>query len=558
MKSIQAKIISLIMMAVILCSVVIGGIGIWHIKNVSQVNSAQIMNLRCREEGKRIEHILHSIEQSVKIIAHNTVQTQKMEKVLGDNSLRVMFIEKLRPILLATANSTDGAVAVYVHFNPEVAPSDSGLFYSKTKFNDNFLVQKVTDLAAVAQGDKESASWYYEAVEAGKPVWLEPYDNGKVEGEVISYVVPIYQGDLLVGIAGMDVLFSDITREIADINVYEGSVACLINEQGKILYHPQEKPQFQVENEDEWYQFVKNTVNDAEGKYAFEYFSHGEKHKLTYYEIENNMRLLLTAPTAEIDKENNAMIRAVVASVFLITGVCIFVSYKMGQGIIRPLKELTVASQEIAEGNLKITLPTGSQDEVGVLAVSLQQMVDRLSVYMDRISDLAYTDPLTGVKSKSAYSEEVRKIEHGIWEGISQFGLIIFDLNGLKGMNDTYGHDAGDTYIKCACRLICTTYKHSPVFRIGGDEFAAILMGQDLLNSHKLMKRFYERMDIVNRDAKNAYETVSVAAGMAVFKEGVDMDFQSVFKRADENMYKNKKSMKAGKGPILEVEKLEI
>ena len=57
MKSIQTKIVALIMMVVILCSGVIGGIGIWHLKTVSEQNSAQIMNLGCREEGKKIEHI---------------------------------------------------------------------------------------------------------------------------------------------------------------------------------------------------------------------------------------------------------------------------------------------------------------------------------------------------------------------------------------------------------------------------------------------------------------------------------------------------------------------
>lgn len=558
MKSIQTKIISLIMMAVVLCSGVIGGIGIWHIKNVSEQNSAQIMNLGCREEGKKIEHIFHSIEQSVRIIEKNAVLRQNMEVVLQSEVLRKNLLERLEPILLASANNTEGAVAVYVHFNPEIAPSDAGLFFSKSLVNESFHLQQVTDLAKITPEEKETVDWYYRAVEAAEPVWLEPYDNGKIEEEIISYVVPIYQGKLLVGIAGMDILFSDITEAIENIKVYENGVACLLNEKDEILYHPNGEPNYAIQNVGVWEAFRENTAHDTEGKYAFEYYSNGKKHKLTYYEMENEMGLILTAPTAEIDKENNALIRAVVASVLLITGICILVSYFLGQSIIRPLKELTVASQEIAEGNLKITLPIGSQDEVGVLAASLQQMVDRLSVYMDRISDLAYTDPLTGVKSKSAYSEEIRKLEHGIAEGISQFGLIIFDLNGLKSMNDTYGHDAGDTYIKNACRLICTTYKHSPVFRIGGDEFAAILVGQDLLNSEKLMRRFYDRMAVVNRDAENAYETVSVAAGMAVFKEAVDSDFQSVFKRADENMYRNKKSIKAGKGPIFEVEKLEI
>lgn len=558
MKSIQTKIIGLIMMVVVLCSGVIGGIGIWHIKNVSEQNAAQIMNLHCREEGKRIEQLFHSVEQSVKIIAQNSVTYQNMETILESDILRETLLERLKPILLASANSTAGAVAVYVHFNPEIAPSDLGLFYSKAYPNESFRIQKVTDLAEITPEKKSTADWYYKPVESGEPVWLEPYYNGKISKKVISYVVPIYQDKLLVGVAGMDILFSDITDPIGEVKVYDSGVACLLSEENEILYHPIGEPEYKVQSINAWDNFVKNSVQDGQGKHAFEYYSNGEKHKLTYYKMENGMGLLLTAPTSEIDKENNDLMRAIIASVFLIIGICILVSYVLGQSIIRPLKELTVASQEIAEGNLKITLPTASQDEVGLLAVSLQQMIDRLSVYMDRISDLAYTDPLTGVKSKSAYSEEIRKIERGIEEGISQFGLIIFDMNGLKIMNDTYGHDAGDTYIKRACRLICTVYKHSPVFRIGGDEFAAILMGQDLLNSSHLMHRFYDRMDEVNKEAENPYETVSVAAGMAVFKEGVDIDFQSVFKRADENMYKNKKSMKSGAGPILETETFEV
>ena len=135
------------MMVVILCSSVVGGISIWHLKTVSDQNSAQIMNLSCREEGKKLEHIFYSVEQSVKIIAHNATKNNRMDKIIQDDYLRVMYMEEMRPILLAAAKSTEGAVAVYYHLNPEIAPSDAGLFYSKTLFSQNFLVQKVTDLA---------------------------------------------------------------------------------------------------------------------------------------------------------------------------------------------------------------------------------------------------------------------------------------------------------------------------------------------------------------------------------------------------------------------------
>lgn len=554
MKSIQTKIIVLIMAVVILCSTVVGGIGVFHLKNVSNQNSAQIMNLSCREEGKRIEHILHSIEQSVKIIAHNSVVEQNMEVVLKSDTLRNILIEKLRPILLAAGKSTEGAVAVYVHFNPEIAPSDSGIFLSKVFIKESFHEEKVTDFAKV---NMQEMYWYLKPVEAKGPVWLDPYYNRKIEQEVISYVVPIYQKNILVGVAGMDVMLSDITKYIDEMKVFENKEAYLVNNENQIIYPSDGEKQLAVADETRWQSYVEKYAKSSETKPVLEYRKNGDSYKLAMYQLDNNMRLVLTVPTAEIDAENNKLLSEVVGTAIVISVVGIAIAIAISQGIIRPLKELTKASEKIAQGNLKIKLPTDSKDEVGILADSLQQTVDCLRVYMDRMSDLAYTDPLTGVKSKTAYTGEIRKIEQNIQNGFTQFGLTFFDMNGLKEMNDTYGHDTGDSYIKNACRLICSTYKHSPVFRIGGDEFVVVLTGQDLLNSGKLLRRFYEDMEEINRSATSPSERISVAAGMAVFKEGKDTGFKSVYKRADENMYKNKISMKSGKGHILEIEEFE-
>lgn len=559
MKSIQTKIIVLIMMVVMLCSAVVGGIGVIHLDSVSDQNSAQIMNLSCREEGKKLGQTFHSIEQSVKIIAHNSMPRVEMDKVLKSDTLRELLIEDLRPIVLAAANSTDGAVAVYVHFNPEIAPADSGLFYSKTVVKESFYEQEVTDLSKVKQNDLGTMDWYYKPVETGEAVWLEPYNNGKIGEPVISYVVPIYQGDILVGVAGMDILFSDIVNKIADIHIFDTGTAYLINDRNEIVFHPENETEFPVTNLESWQKFVKESQSDSQGKYVFEYEKNGEMYKLACYELDNDMRLVISAAKKEIDLEKNELIKDVFSSVAVIVLICILTSVLISQSIIKPLKELKETSKKIADGNLKIQIPSpGTGDEVSELAESLQQTVDCLRVYMDRISDLAYTDPLTGVKSKTAYQEEIRRLNDNIEDGFHQFGIMMFDLNGLKEMNDTYGHDAGDTYIKNACRLICTTYKHSPVFRIGGDEFVAVLRGQDLLNSQNLIKRFYEKMFQISKDAKRPQDTISVAAGMAVFKEETDIDFQSVFKRADSNMYKNKVAIKSGQSPNLEVEKFEV
>lgn len=558
MKSIQTKIIILSMFVIILCSSIVGGIGLVHSQRVSEQNSAQIMNLSCREEGKKIDHVFYSIEQSVKIIAHNSIQGIEMVKILQSDTLRKLYIEELSNIVLTAANSTDGAMAVYIHFNPEIAPPDSGLFYSKSVLNESFKEQKVTDLSKVKTEDIGTMDWYYKPVEAETAVWLSPYDNGKSEEEVISYVMPIYQDNVLIGVAGMDILFSDLIEEIASVKVYDTGYALLVDQNNKIFYHPLGYTEFKVDDAEKWNRYIEQGKVDSSGKKIYEFEDKGEEYKLAFCDVENGMRLMLTAPKSEIDAEKNELIRNIVVSVFGISAFCILVSVIISQSIIRPLKELTEASKQIATGNFKVNVLTKSKDEVGQLSGSLQQTVDCLRVYMDRISDLAYTDPLTGVKSKSAYGEEVRKLDDGIRMGFNQFGIMMFDINGLKEMNDNHGHDAGDNYIRNSCRLICTVFKHSPVFRIGGDEFVAILRGQDLLKAEDLLYRFYEKMKDLSETGKKAEEMVSIAAGMAVFKEEVDNDYHDVFKRADENMYKNKKAIKSGKEPILTVEKLEL
>ena len=154
---------------------------------------------------------------------------------------------------------------------------------------------------------------------------------------------------------------------------------------------------------------------------------------------------------------------------------------------------------------------------------------------------LAYTDSLTGVKSSHAYVEMIKKVDQRIAAGeIREFGVVVFDLNGLKTVNDTKGHDAGDQYIQGACRMICEQFKHSPVFRIGGDEFTAFLEGEDFRNRKILLAAFETQMDENVRQGKPV-----VASGMAVFRHGHDNSYRRVFERADQRMYDRKGALKA-------------
>ena len=150
----------------------------------------------------------------------------------------------------------------------------------------------------------------------------------------------------------------------------------------------------------------------------------------------------------------------------------------------------------------------------------------------------AMIDALTGVKSKYAYMEAEAQLDHQI-ETQSQppFAVVVLDVNDLKKVNDTSGHQVGDQYLREACRMICQTFKHSPVFRVGGDEFAVIAQGHDYEHIDQLIRGIEE----LNRESTRAGGAV-VACGMARFTD--DTSVASVFRRADMDMYANKQRLK--------------
>ena len=159
----------------------------------------------------------------------------------------------------------------------------------------------------------------------------------------------------------------------------------------------------------------------------------------------------------------------------------------------------------------------------------------------------ARRDDLTGIKNKNAYGEFETRLNQQIQSGEApEFAIAICDVNGLKLVNDTRGHKAGDSYIRDASKLVCETFKHSPVFRVGGDEFVAILRGSDFENREKLEHNFVEKVK-----ANSESDKVSVACGISVFDQARDKNVSAVFERADALMYKNKITMKGGRDEII-------
>lgn len=163
-----------------------------------------------------------------------------------------------------------------------------------------------------------------------------------------------------------------------------------------------------------------------------------------------------------------------------------------------------------------------------------------------KMTELANKDALTGVRNKIAYNQLVEELNRDIAENKPiKFGIAMVDLNYLKVINDEYGHNNGDAALIKLCNIICSIFAHSPVFRVGGDEFVIVLRNRDYQRADTLIAEFNSKIEELGEDDDLLpSEKVSAAIGYAKFDPKTDKEVEDVFKKADQAMYLRKRKMK--------------
>ena len=206
-----------------------------------------------------------------------------------------------------------------------------------------------------------------------------------------------------------------------------------------------------------------------------------------------------------------------------------------------------------------------TNDEIEDLSVALSSMCNDMKAYteeliladrqmgdlkqkMVKINSLAYRDMLTGVRNKASYEKHRINRDWDILAGAADFAIVMADLNYLKRINDSLGHDFGNKYIVRLCEILEQFFPQSMVFRIGGDEFVVIVKPPAVENVEETVVQLkeYLRQQMNNSDLA-PWERVSAAVGVARYDAARHKDANDVFKEADAKMYQDKKIMHAGR-----------
>lgn len=546
MKSIRTRILSLVLLCVLLSNLVVMIFGITSVARTVDSDSAEVIGQISKEKVQELNAQLLLIEQSVSTLHEYIVH--QMEKNPDDwmrGEALEEHLEQVHEIAELSIRHTQGALSVYYHLTPAVGASDVGIYITQASEGE-YTDYPVTDVTSFTSGNDSESSWYLEPLRAGNAVWLQPYHNTAVDAEIISYVIPVTFDGEIYGVVGMDIDLEMLRQLVNSVQVYDSGYAILLDPDGNLVYHPDYPTGLLKEDFPKDFEKTSPTILKAQMKHKIVSYrwTNGMK-KILCRELRNGMFLGITVPIKEIRQPTmNFAIFAILFSLAVI-GVCFLLSAKVAAVIVKPLQELTKVSQRLAGGDLdvKIYCPTG--DEVEVLAESIQDTAKELKKYVASINEFARTDSLTNVWNKTAYQEQVELLEKDIAAGTAEFSVAVLDVNNLKHMNDTYGHEAGDFWIKNAARAIERSFGRSRVYRIGGDEFVAIFEPKGRRHYDRMLTEFHKELEQFNQQENKKYtEQLYVACGIADYDKAKDQGYMDVFRRADNEMYENKKYLK--------------
>lgn len=536
MNSLRTKITLLTVCMVLVAVTIVTCLSVLFIRNSERREADQLLLLLCETGERNIDYYFNSVQKSVSKVA-DFVEAD-LDGVDDEHLERHM--QRVGKYFDEMSHKTNGVLTYYYRIDPEVSKTVKGFWYTNLDGKD-FVEHEVTDITLYDTKDTSRLVWFTVPKYTGEPIWLPPYITDNLDVRVISYNVPIYWGKQFVGVVGIEIDYTTMAEQVESIRLYNNGYAFLSNAEGELFFHP--RIDVAKLDEETLSYFPEGVLSESTFiRYTYE----GVDKKAAWLPLSNGMRLIVTLPVSEMDGDWQKLIwEIMLASAIVLVTLSLFTMYYTGH-ITKHLEELTRAAEQVDNGNHEIALDYDGKDEIGKLTNTFKRLVNHMKEHINDLNKRVYIDALTSVKNKGAFSAAIERLQKQVEadRANTAFALGVFDCDDLKLVNDQYGHDKGDIYLKTACRLICHVFQHSPVFRIGGDEFAVILQNADYENRDALVTQFERERAETCVDTVNRWEQVRIAMGVAVFEPEGDGAVIDTVRRADKTMYTNKRVRK--------------
>lgn len=398
MKSIKHKLTLCILLCTFLASAITEVASINVTKQATEDYAEQNMEMEAQNKTTELNGWIACIEQSVDTLSDYVLSEFDVDSFFKDKKYADEFTEQIQSIIEDFAVHTDGAITAYIRYNPDFSNPTSGYFLMRNSLSEDFYTVEPTDFSMFEPTDYAHVGWYYLPVENGAPLWMSPYLNENVNVYMISYVVPLYAQDgTSIGIIGMDIDFSQVTKMVDAVSIYDTGYAFLTDAKGSIMHHKYlELGQSMADLGGTTAEIAAKLASGQGEGSLLNYEYNGTKKRLVYTTLNNQMKFVLTAPNKEISATTNTLfVKAstggLIAIIFsVIVGLIISIL------IVKPITALTQVIDKTAKFDFTPTengkMLRRYKDEIGQMAgrvhdmrQALREMVNEISTAEDTI-----------------------------------------------------------------------------------------------------------------------------------------------------------------------------
>lgn len=440
MKSLRFKILTGLVLCALVSATIIGGISIWNSSKVANAGAQEMMAITCKEQGMEIDTMIQCIEQSVDTLVDMAVNQMDFKQFKTDDDYVEEYTKSIEADVNNFAMHTAGAICAYVRYNPEFTEPTSGLFFSRASTDAAFDSLTPTDFSMYDENDMEHVGWYYIPVKNKAPIWMSPYYNDNVGVYMISYVVPIYIDGVSVGIIGMDIDFSEITKMVDEVSIYQSGYAFLTDGDGYVMHHAElDYGSSLAEIGSEVNSFIVS--GDKQGQ-LLKYKYQGSNNEMVFTALRNGMNLVLTAPLAEIEANANNLSTQIFLFAVLAVAISVVVGVFLSAGIVGSIKRLTVIINQTAnldfQDNHEISRLVKQKDEIGKMAQTVVAMQSVLREMVNSMSGIQNTvlhnvEELDGILQESNHLSQdnfttTNQISDGMQENARTSDMIVSNL----------------------------------------------------------------------------------------------------------------------------------
>ncbi|MGM0602270.1 MAG: methyl-accepting chemotaxis protein [Bacillota bacterium] len=415
MKKLSYRIVLPVIVILIVTTAVIGYMSIQKSsENISRESQSKLINISGRY-ANQLDIRLKDIEAKTDAIGSIIASTVDMNQI-DTNAYMYTYKYQTEGIIKEMAQNTDDSLGAFIFFNPELVGKADDIYFADQNNDGEYELQETLDISAYQENSSEM-DWFYKPLQEEKALWSEPFKWQDIDSEIVRFSKALIIDDKFVGTIGIDLRFSAVEEIVSNIKTYDSGFAYLLNNEGNFLIHPDYERGADLA--DSGFTEEADLIdNNSEGFFVVE--DGGQILDNGFATLSNGWKLGTAVPESEVmagvTELKNYLIYLTLAAVIIAGLIMVYI----GRRIAGPVSDLSRKVEEFGRGDLTVEFKQHSQDEIGVMEKSLQNMAENLREIISQIASTA--------GSVSASSEELTASGDQVGKSADQVGNAIQDV----------------------------------------------------------------------------------------------------------------------------------